>query len=213
MDNPRTRVRRLPEKQRRDRKDLDAVLDAGVVAHLAVVDAGGQPYVVPTAYARVDDILILHGSTGSRLYRALAAGARTCLTVTLFDGFVLARSAFESSMHYRSAMLLGTCSALDGDDAKVAALAAMSEQWLPGRWADIRPPSRKELDATTVLVMAIHEWSVKVSDGPPEDAEADLDLRVWAGVLPVRTLPTTPLAAPDLRPVAVPPYVTMWKAR
>jgi hypothetical protein len=186
------------------------VLDAGVVAHLAVID-GGQPFVVPTAYARVGDAVLCHGSTASRLMRSLAAGSPTCLTVTLYDGLVLARSAFEHSMHYRSAMVLGSCSVVPDSD-KAAALEAMSERWLPGRWADARPPSGKELAATLVLSLPLTgEWSVKVSDAPPEDDESDMDRRVWAGVLPVRQAPGTPIAAPDLRhPVPVPPYVAWW---
>ena len=188
------------------------MLDAGVVAHLAVVDASGQPYVVPTAYARLGDCVVFHGSTGSRLMRSLAEGVPTCLTVTLYDGLVLARSAFESSMHYRSAMVLGRC-AVVADDEKAATLEAMSECWLPGRWADVRAPSRRELAQTVLLSLPLDEWSVKVSDAPPDDEEADLELRVWAGVLPVGQAPGTPVAAPDLRhPVPVPPYVAWWTA-
>ena len=192
------------------------MLDAAVVAHVAVIegDTEGepQPYVLPTAYARDGDRVLCHGSTASRLFRTLAAGAPTCLTVTVFDGFVLARSSFESSMHYRSAMVLGRFAPVD-DEGKEAALRAMSERWLPGRWADARRPSAKELAATLVLAMPIEEWSVKVSDGPPEDAPEDLALRVWAGTLPVRTVAAAPVAAPDLTsPVAVPRYVTAWAA-
>ncbi|MGN6244554.1 MAG: pyridoxamine 5'-phosphate oxidase family protein [Motilibacteraceae bacterium] len=202
----RTRVRRLPDKQRSAREDLDAVLDAGRVAHLGLVDSG-QPFVLPVGYARVGDDVLMHGSTGSRLFRALAAGAPCCLTVTVLDGWVLARSSFESSMHYRSAMVLGTASPLEGA-AKLDGLRAMSERWLPGRWDKARRPNAKELAATLVLSLPLLEWSVKVSDAPPEDDPADLDLPVWAGTVPIREVWGKPVPAPDLRaPLPVPDYL------
>jgi nitroimidazol reductase NimA-like FMN-containing flavoprotein (pyridoxamine 5'-phosphate oxidase superfamily) len=206
----RTTVRRLPEKQVRDRPVLDAVLDAGRVAHVAVRDEGGQPYVVPVAYARDGDTVLFHGSTASRLFRGLADGAPTCLTVTLLDGLVAARSVFESSMHYRSAMVLGTAAVLTGDD-KLRALEQVSEHLMPGRWADARQPNRKELAATLVLSLPLDEWSVKVSDSPPDDAAEDLDLPVWAGVLPLREVAGAPVPAPDLRGAPpLPAYVGEW---
>ena len=193
----RTRLRRLPEKGVDDVAVLHAILDAARVAHVAFVD-DGHPVNVPTGVARDGDRLLLHGSTGSRLSRRLAAGADVCVTVTLLDGMVLARSAFESSMHYRSAMVFGTATAVQADD-KVAALRALSEAWLPGRWDTLRPPTVKELAATMVLELPLHEWSVKVSAGPPEDPEDDLDAPVWAGVLPIVTTYGDPVPAPDLR--------------
>jgi nitroimidazol reductase NimA-like FMN-containing flavoprotein (pyridoxamine 5'-phosphate oxidase superfamily) len=206
----RTTVRRLPEKQVRDRSVLDAVLDAGRVAHVAVRDEDGQPYVVPVAYARAGDAVLFHGSTASRLFRGLADGAPTCLTVTLLDGLVAARSVFESSMHYRSAMVLGTAAVLAGDD-KVNALRQVSEHLMPGRWAEARQPNRKELAAPLVLSLPLDEWSVKVSDSPPDDAAEDLDLPVWAGVLPLREVAGEPVAAPDLRGAPpLPAYVGGW---
>jgi nitroimidazol reductase NimA-like FMN-containing flavoprotein (pyridoxamine 5'-phosphate oxidase superfamily) len=205
----RTQVRRLPEKQSRDLAALHALLDRALVAHVAVVDEG-QPYVLPVAVARDGDRLIIHGSNASRLFRALAAGARTCLTVTAVDGLVLARSAFESSMHYRSAMVLGTCSELEGE-AKAAALALLTERLMPGRGAEARPASGKELAATKVLTLPLREWSFKVSDGPPDDADDDLDRPVWAGVVPLEHRFGTPVAAPDLHfDVPVPAYVDTW---
>jgi nitroimidazol reductase NimA-like FMN-containing flavoprotein (pyridoxamine 5'-phosphate oxidase superfamily) len=207
----RTRVRRLPDKQAGDRAALDAVLDAGKVAHVAVLDGTGHPYVLPVAHARDGDAVLFHGSTASRLFRTLADGAPTCLTVTLLDGLVLARSVFESSMHYRSAMVLGTATALEGQD-KVDGLERVSEHLMPGRWADARQPSSKELAATLVLSLPLSEWSVKVSDGPPDDAAEDLDLPVWAGVLPLRAVAGTPRPAPDLRGAPlVPAYVEGWQ--
>jgi nitroimidazol reductase NimA-like FMN-containing flavoprotein (pyridoxamine 5'-phosphate oxidase superfamily) len=202
-------VRRIPEKAVTERAALHAVLDAGLVAHVAVTDDEGRPYVVPVAYARDGERVLFHGSTGSRLFRRLADGEPTCLTVTLLDGLVLARSAFESSMHYRSAMVLGTARVVEGDDAD-RALRVISDHLLPGRWEDIRPPSRKELAATLVLALPLDECSVKVSAGPPDDAEEDLDRPVWAGHVPIREVLGTPV--PDERGAAypVPDYVERW---
>ena len=186
------------------------MLDAGRVAHVAVRDGDGQPYVVPVAYARDGDTVLFHGSTGSRLFTSLAAGAPTCLTVTLLDGLVAARSVFESSMHYRSAMVLATARVLEGD-AKLAALERITEHLLPGRWGDARPPNARELAATLVLALPLAEWSVKVSDGPPADAAEDLDRPVWAGVVPLREVAGDPVPAPDLRGGhPVPGYVRGW---
>jgi nitroimidazol reductase NimA-like FMN-containing flavoprotein (pyridoxamine 5'-phosphate oxidase superfamily) len=192
---PRTRLRRLPEKAVHDTAVLHAILDEARVAHVAFID-DGHPVNVPVGCARDGDRLLLHGSTGSRLFRQLARGAEVCVTVTLLDGMVLARSAFESSMHYRSVMVFGTTTEVD---EKLAALRAMSEVWLPGRWATLRPPHARELAATMVLELRLTEWSVKVSDGPPDDDPADLDAPVWAGMLPLVTTYGDPVAAPDLR--------------
>ena len=209
-DEGRTRVRRLPEKQVRDRAVLDAVLDAARVAHVAVVDGEGRPYVLPVAHARDGDRVLFHGSTGSRLFRGLAVGAPTCLTVTLVDGLVAARSTFESSMHYRSAMVLGAATVV-ADTDKSAALQVLTDHLMPGRWADARHPDAKELAATLVLALPLDEWSVKVSDGPPDDAESDLDRAVWAGTVPMRVTWGDPVDAPDLRGEhPVPGYVRQW---
>lgn len=207
----RTRIRRLPEKAVIDRDALNAVLDAALVAHVAVVE-DGQPFVLPMACARDGDRLLLHGSTGSRLIRLLAAGTPTCVTVTLLDGLVYARSAFESSMNYRSAMILGSCVALTGDDA-LEGLRLLTEHLLPRRWSTLRAPTRKELAATSVLALPLTEWSVKISDGPPDDDPSDLDAPVWAGVVPLSMVAGAPVDAPDLRgthdpsSVAIPPYL------
>jgi nitroimidazol reductase NimA-like FMN-containing flavoprotein (pyridoxamine 5'-phosphate oxidase superfamily) len=206
----RTRVRRLPEKQVRDRAVLDAVLDAGRVAHVAVVDEEGRPYVLPVAHARDGDAVLVHGSTGSRLFRGLAAGAPTCLTVTVLDGLVAARSAFESSMQYRSAMVLGSATRVPDAD-KPRALEVLTEHLMPGRWADARHPNAKELAKTMVLSLPLDEWSVKVSDSPPEDDPGDLDRPVWAGVVPMGVAWGEPVDAPDLRgSYPVPGYVRRW---
>jgi uncharacterized protein len=207
----RTRVRRIPEKAVHDREQLHAVLDAGLVAHVGVIGGDAQPYVVPVAYARDGDRVVFHGSTASRLFRQLAAGAPTCLTVTLLDGLVLARSVFESSMHYRSVMVLGRCDVLEAV-AKDAALERVTEHLLPGRWAEARRPSPKELAATIVLALPLDETSVKVSDGPPDDPEDDVRLPVWAGTVPIRETFGEPVDAPDLAGgLPVPGYVRRWR--
>lgn len=206
---PTTEVRRLGELQRHDRAALDAVLDAGVVAHLAVVDAG-HPYVIPMAYVRDGDQLLLHGSTGSRLMRVLADGAPTCATVTLFDGLVVARSAAESSMHYRSAMVLGRCTPATDRDA---ALRRLTDGLVPGRTAEVRANTRRELAATEVLVLPLASWSVKISDGDPDDLDEDLAGDAWAGVVPMVAHYGVPRPAADLRAgIEVPPSIGRLRA-
>jgi nitroimidazol reductase NimA-like FMN-containing flavoprotein (pyridoxamine 5'-phosphate oxidase superfamily) len=208
----RTVVRRIPEKAVTDRDIGYQILDAGVVAHLAVSDDDDQPYVVPVGYARDGDHVLFHGSTGSRLFRGLAAGQPTCLTVTLLDGMVLARSTFESSMQYRGVMVLGRCTVLEGE-TKDHALEVITEHLLPGRWSEARHPTKKELAATLVLSLPLEELSVKVSDGPPEDDPADVDRPIWAGVVPIARQYATPIDAPDLvQPFPVPDYVAAWDA-
>ena len=190
---------------------LYAILDAGLVAHVAVTGEAGQPFVVPVAYARDGHTVLFHGSTGSRLFRGLAQGVPTCLTVTLLDGMVLARSTFESSMNYRSVMVLGACTVVTGT-AKAEALERITEHLLPGRWAQARHPSRKESAATTVLCLPLTETSVKVSDGPPDDQPEDLALAIWAGNVPIVETFARPVPAPDLRfDLPVPSYVKRWK--
>lgn len=207
----RTAVRRSPERQVTDRHALDAVLDAGLVAHVAIVD-DGQPYALPVGYARDGDRVLIHGSTGSRLFRLLATGVPASLTVTLLDSLVLARSAYESSMGYRSAMVLGRFSELTGEE-KDEAYQAITEGMLPGRWADIRPPSRKEDAATMVLALPLAEWSVKINPGVVEDAPEDADSTDWAGVVPLEVHFGTP--EPDERAVgtAAPAYIAQWVDR
>jgi len=193
----RVRLRRLPDQGSHRREDLDAVLDAGFVCHLGVI-VDGSPMVVPTTYGRMDDNLIVHGSVASRSLRTAKAPVPVCVTVTLVDGLVLARSVFNHSVNYRCAFVYGLPELVDDPDDKLAALEAMSEHVVPGQWAYARAPSAKELAKTTVLRLALDEASVKVSAGPPDDDEADLALAVWAGVVPLRTVRMDPEAAPDL---------------
>ncbi|MCU1656543.1 MAG: flavin-nucleotide-binding protein [Pseudonocardiales bacterium] len=197
LPTSRTEITRLREKRRTDRAALDALLDSTRVGHFALSSAAG-PRVVPTAVVRDGDRVLAHGSTGSPWIQALAGGVPTCLAVTAVDGLVVARSAFESSIHYRSAVLFGTCAALT-EAAKPAALDLITEALLPGRVAELRRPSAKELAATLVLAMPIAEWSVKVSAGWPDDPPDDVAGDAWAGVLPIRGGYGQPLAAPDLR--------------
>ena len=210
----RTRVRRIPERAVADVAALHAVLDAGLVAHVAVSDDGGQPFVIPVAYARREDEVVFHGSTGSRLFRTLASGQPTCLTVTLLDGLVLARSAFESSMNYRSAMVLGVARKLEGDD-ELDALRVITEHLLPGRWAECRQPSAKERAATLTLALRLDECSVKIrADGPediPEDVTDPVYSRVWAGHVPLNESFGTPVPSEESLPdTPVPGYIEKW---
>lgn len=186
---------RLAELQRTDRASLDAVLDEGRVAHVAIV-GDGQPLVLPMAYVRSNDDLLLHGATASRLMRSLADGTPTCATVSIFDGLVLARSAFESSMHYRSAMVLGRCSPVPDP---LEALERFTEALMPGRWDEVRPTTRRELAQTLVLRLPLDEWSVKVSDGDPEDPAMDRALDIWAGTIPAQVAYGAPRPSADLR--------------
>ena len=153
---------------------------------------------LPVAYARDGEHVIVHGSTGSRLFRALADGVPTCFTVTILDGLVLARSAFESSMHYRSAMVLGSCEVVPDDD-RLRCLEVLTEHLMPGRWTQLRAPRPKEIAATMLLHLPLHEWSVKVSAGWPDDPPEDLDEPVWAGVLPITSAFGAPLDARSAR--------------
>jgi nitroimidazol reductase NimA-like FMN-containing flavoprotein (pyridoxamine 5'-phosphate oxidase superfamily) len=203
----RTQITRLREKGRSERSELDALLDSTVVGHFALVDEAGRPVVIPTAIARDGDRVLAHGSTGSHWLRALAAGAPTCLAVTALDGLVVARSAFESSLHYRSAVLFGMCVTIAGP-ARESALDLITEKLLPGRAAEIRRPSKQELNATLVLALPIEEWSLKVSDSWPDDPTGDVEGDAWAGVVPLVVSRGVPRPAPDLRSgIAVPASV------
>jgi len=201
----RTRVRRLPERGRYDRETIDAILDEGMVAHVGVVD-DGVPFVIPMSYGRMGDELVLHGASNSRLLRLLAGGVTVCVTVTLLDGLVVARSAFHSSMNYRSVVVLGTAREEVEPVAKRAALDALTDHLLPGRRGDLRPVDDRELAATCVIRVAIEEASAKLRSGPPAgEPAADVALDVWAGTVPLRLAAGAPVGAPDLTPGVEPP--------
>jgi uncharacterized protein len=197
-----TRVRRLPARGSEDRAVVDAILDAGLVAHLGYL-VGDRPVVVPTLYGRDGDHLVLHGSAASRAMRTGAAGLPVCATVTLVDGLVLARSAFHHSANYRSVVVHGEATAIEDPDDKVAALRVLTEHVAPGRWAEVRWPTPTELRATTVLRLPLDAAVAKVREGGVGDDPEDLDLPVWAGVVPIATVLGTP--EPD---VALDPSLT-----
>jgi nitroimidazol reductase NimA-like FMN-containing flavoprotein (pyridoxamine 5'-phosphate oxidase superfamily) len=185
--NVRIKVGRKPKNARYDRESIDRVLDRGLVAHVGFV-IDGQPYCIPTLYARVRNQVLIHGSSASRMTRLLASGAPACVTVTILDGLVLARSAFEHSANYDSVVLLGRFHAITEVAEKRAAIEQLVEALLPGRWSEVRPPTRQELKATAVLAMPINEASVKTRNRPPDDdSSPDAELDVWAGVIPVQT--------------------------
>ncbi len=210
---PRTTVRRLPERARYDRTTIHAILDEGLVCHVGFVDEG-QPFVIPSAYARVGERLVVHGSAASRMVKALAAGTPACVTVTLLDGLVLARSGFHHSMNYRSVVVVGTATELTEPAEKRRALDAIVEHVVPGRVASVRPPSENELRATRVVALPLDEASAKVRTGPPKDDEDDYALAVWAGELPLRLEPLEPVADPRLAPgTKPPPEVSLWRRR
>jgi nitroimidazol reductase NimA-like FMN-containing flavoprotein (pyridoxamine 5'-phosphate oxidase superfamily) len=190
---PRTRVRRVPARGVYDRESIDAILDEALVAHLGFVHRG-QPFVIPTLQARVGDTVYVHGSSASRAIRTMGAGVPACLTVTLLDGLVLARSAFHHSLNYRSVVVLGQATPVEGPDERLRALEALSERLVPGRWAEVRPPNAKELKSTRVLALPLDETSAKVRTGPPGDDPDDVDLPVWAGVIPIHTIAGAPVA-------------------
>ena len=181
----RTEVHRYPKRALHDAEQIRAILDEGRFCHVGFA-AEGQPFVVPTSYARVDDRLYIHGSAASRMLRTLDGGVDVCITVTLVDGFVLARSAFHHSINYRSVMVLGKARRVDDPQEKLAALRAFTNHLVPGRWDEIRQPTAQELKATSVLALPLAEVSAKMRTGPPIDDEEDYGLPVWAGVVPVR---------------------------
>jgi nitroimidazol reductase NimA-like FMN-containing flavoprotein (pyridoxamine 5'-phosphate oxidase superfamily) len=181
----RTRVKRLPKRGHYDRATVHAVLDAAVVAHVGYV-IGGEPYVTPTAFWRKEDRVYWHGSSASRMLETIEGGSPVCFTVSLLDGFVMARSGFHHSINYRAVMAFGMARKLTEDGEKLQALEDFSERLFPGRWVGLRPVNRQELKATTVLVMDLEECSAKVRTGPPIDDDEDYALPIWAGVVPVR---------------------------
>jgi uncharacterized protein len=196
----RVRVRRVHDKAAYDRDAVKAILDEALVAHVGFAHEG-QPFVIPTLHARLGEGVYVHGSSASRTLRAVGGPLPMCLTVTLLDGMVFARSMFEMSANYRSVVVLGEARAVTDPDEKLRALEAFSEQVMPGRWEQARKPSRKELKATSVLALSLDEASAKISSGGPDDGESeDAALDVWAGHVPIRLVAGEPVACPHLRP-------------
>lgn len=200
----RSTLKRLPKRGHYERDSVYQILDEGLVCHVGFV-ANGQPFVIPTAYGRIEDKLYIHGSPASRMLRSLSAGIDICVTVTLIDGLVLARSAFHHSMNYRSVVVFGTATTVQDAEEKLEALYAFSEHIVAGRWAEVRPPNRQELAGTLVLALPLTEASAKVRTGPPVDDEADYDLPVWAGEIPLQIVATQPINDPRLNPETQPP--------
>jgi len=204
----RTRVRRLPERGAYDRATIDAILDEALICHLAWVQ-DGEPRVIPTIHARSGDTLYVHGSNASRTLRSTKEGASVAAEVTLLDGLVLARSAFHHSMNYRSVVVYGHAREVTDPDEKFAAQRALVDHVAHGRADDARLPNQRELDQTTILAIPIEEASAKIRTGPPKDDPEDMDLPIWAGVLPLRTIPGPPEPDPELPSGVEPPgYVT-----
>lgn len=197
MPTARTRVVREPDRGVYDRQTVYQILDAGFLCHVGFI-VDGQPFVIPTSYGRKDANLYIHGSAASRMLRQMKDGVAVCVTVTLLDGLVLARSVFNHSMNYRSVVILGKATLVDDPQEKLAALRALSEHIVPGRWDDVRQPNDRELKATSVLRVPIEEFSAKVRTGPPIDDEEDYSFPTWAGVLPLSTQPGEPVADPKL---------------
>ena len=205
----RTQVRRLKERGVYERDAIEAILDEGPICHLGFVH-DGQPFVIPTIHARAGDVLYIHGSPASRMLKTLAGGVDVCLTVTLLDGLVLARSVFHHSMNYRSVVVLGKAREVTDADEKMTAFRTIVEHVQPGRWDDARRPNPDEIRKTLVLALPVDEASAKVRSGPPGDDEADLELPVWAGVVPLRMKAGEPITDDLVRPgTPVPDYLTM----
>jgi nitroimidazol reductase NimA-like FMN-containing flavoprotein (pyridoxamine 5'-phosphate oxidase superfamily) len=207
----RTRLRRLPSRGSHELKTIHDILDEAFLAHVGF-QVKGQPFVIPTLYGRDEEKLYLHGSAASRMLRELKGGVPACVTVTLVDGLVLARSAFHHSMNYRSVVAFGIARKIEDAEEKTRALRVISEHLIAGRWNDVRGPSEKELKATAVLEFSIEEASAKVRQGPPLDEEEDYGLPVWAGIIPVQL--ETKTAIPDPRMadgIPVPEYIEKYR--
>jgi nitroimidazol reductase NimA-like FMN-containing flavoprotein (pyridoxamine 5'-phosphate oxidase superfamily) len=207
----RTTLKRLPERGEFDREAVYRIIDEGFICHVAFV-VEGQPYGIPTGYGRAGDTLYLHGSAASRMMRSLSGGVPVCVTVTLIDGLVLARTAFHHSINYRSVVILGTAIKVEDPEEKAAALKTFTEHIIPGRWGEVRRPNEQELKATTVLALPLVEVSAKVRTGPPKDDVEDMAFPVfpvWAGVLPLRMTALAPIDDPSLSSEMKPPAYVM----
>ncbi|PAX54102.1 pyridoxamine 5'-phosphate oxidase family protein [Brunnivagina elsteri] len=203
----RSQVKRIPQRSNYDRTTIYQILDEGLVCHVGFV-VDNQPFVIPTAYGRINDKLYIHGSPASRMLRSVIGSVEVCVTVTLIDGLVLARSAFHHSMNYRSVVIFGQAEIVNNSDEKLAALKAFTEHVIPGRWDDVRQPNRQELQGTMVLALPLIEASAKIRTGMPKDDEADYDLPVWAGILPLELIAGNPISDSQLpKNIPLPGYV------
>src|SRR5215813_6156496 len=210
---PRTTLKRLPKRGSHERDVINAILDEGFICHVGFA-VDGQPFVIPTGYARVEDKLFIHGSQASRMLRRLSEGIDVCVTVTLIDGLVLARSAFHHSMNYRSVVIFGRATLVESREEKEAALLALSEHMIRGRWADVREPTEEELIQTTVLSMPLQEVSAKIRTGPPLDDEEDYAMNVWAGVVPLKLVAGEPINDPRLpEGIEAPEYARSYRRK
>jgi uncharacterized protein len=207
----RTRVVRESNRGAYDRESIYAILDEAYVCHVGFA-VDGQPYVIPTLFARIGDAIYFHGSAASRMLRNVSGGISVCITVTLTDGFVLARSVFNHSMNYRSVVALGNATLVDAPEEKLEALHAFTDKILPGRWADARQPTEKELKATSILRLPLTEVSAKIRGGPPEDDAPDYELPIWAGVIPLHLTPGAPIRDERCDPsIPTPAYAAKYK--
>jgi uncharacterized protein len=207
----RSEIKRLPQRGNYERQVIYQILDEGLICHVGFA-VDNQPFVIPTAYGRVDDKLYIHGSPASRMLRSLLGGVEVCVTVTLLDALVLARSAFHHSMNYRSVVVFGTATIVEEPDKKLEALQAFTEHIVPGRWNEVRQPNRQELLGTLVLSLPLNEASSKVRTGPPLDDEVDYNLPVWAGIIPLQLIAGNSIADPHLQQSIEPPtYIQNYK--
>lgn len=211
LQTERTKLKRLPKRGHFDRETVYKILDEGFICHIGFAPQG-QPFVIPTGYARVDDKLYIHGSAASRMLKMLSGGVDACVTVTIIDGLVLARSAFHHSMNYRSVVIFGRATLLEDREEKMAALVALSEHIVRGRWAEVREPTEQEMKATTVLSLPLIEASAKIRTGPPIDDEEDYAMSVWAGVIPLTLEAGKPIKDPRLpEEIPIPEYALHYK--
>lgn len=211
LQTERTKLKRLPKRGHFDRETVYKILDEGFICHIGFAPQG-QPFVIPTGYARVDDKLYIHGSAASRMLKMLSGGVDACVTVTIIDGLVLARSAFHHSMNYRSVVIFGRATLLEDREEKMAALVALSEHIVRGRWAEVREPTEQEMKATTVLSLPLIEASAKIRTGPPIDDEEDYAMSVWAGVIPLTLEAGKPIKDPRLpEEIPIPAYALHYK--
>lgn len=209
----KTRINRLPKRGRYGRETIYQILDEALICHVGFIQ-DGQPFVIPINFARVDDTIILHGAKASRLLKHIEAGNPICVEVTIVDGLVLARSVFNHSVNYRSVVLFGTGQLIDEEQEKLAALKAVTEHLIPGRWQEARLPNQKELNATRVVSIKIEEASAKVRLGPPIDDEEDYMLPVWAGVLPLQETTLLPIHDElQSQEIGLPEYIAQYSRK